>query len=238
VRIVSGTGAGQVRVIASNTANTLTTSSAWAVVPDATSAYAIEGNDDALYLLGNNAVAAYKYSIAGNTWATLAPVTARTGVMGSGGTADWIGDVADADWSGAKGIALTTTWAGFHKQNGRYIYSFRGAATSILDVYDIAANTWYSGHAYGNQTETFAGGSCSVDADGCIYLQKENTGRIFRYDVALNSLQPFTTNVYPQSTNVEGDKMLIIPYQDGATKIPFLYTLHHSRTELLRMLIV
>lgn len=41
VRIVSGTGAGQVRVIASNTGNTITTTNNWAVNPDATSVFTI-----------------------------------------------------------------------------------------------------------------------------------------------------------------------------------------------------
>lgn len=51
-------------------------------------------------------------------------------------------------------------------QNGRYLYSFRGGASNVLDVYDIAANTWISGIAYGQQMETFTAGSCSVDLDG------------------------------------------------------------------------
>jgi len=42
VRITSGTGVGQVRNIASNTATALTVSTAWTTTPDATSAYVIE----------------------------------------------------------------------------------------------------------------------------------------------------------------------------------------------------
>jgi menaquinone-dependent protoporphyrinogen IX oxidase len=41
VRITAGTGAGQVRVVASNTATVLTTTVAWSVNPDATSVYSI-----------------------------------------------------------------------------------------------------------------------------------------------------------------------------------------------------
>jgi RHS repeat-associated protein len=44
VEIISGTGAGQLRVIASNTATALTVSAAWAVTPDATSVYAVQGD--------------------------------------------------------------------------------------------------------------------------------------------------------------------------------------------------
>ncbi|MFN7596133.1 MAG: hypothetical protein ACK5PT_05170, partial [Cereibacter sp.] len=45
VRITAGTGAGQIRTISANTADTLTVSAAWTITPDATSQYAIEGND-------------------------------------------------------------------------------------------------------------------------------------------------------------------------------------------------
>lgn len=44
VTIVSGTGAGQVGVIASNTGTQLTIGTAWAVAPDATSVYRISDN--------------------------------------------------------------------------------------------------------------------------------------------------------------------------------------------------
>ena len=68
VRIKSGTGIGQIRTISSNTTpGVLTVSVAWTVTPDATSVYVIEGNDDYFYLLGNAAVAMYRYSISGNS---------------------------------------------------------------------------------------------------------------------------------------------------------------------------
>lgn len=236
VRIVSGTGAGQVRTIASNTAgpsSVLTVSANWTTNPDATSVYAIQGNSDYLYLLGNNAVTLYRYSISGNTWTTLAPAAARSGALGAGGTVDWIDGVPGWNESTINDNHYTTV---LKRQNGRYLYSFRGAGSSNLDVYDIAANTWVSGVAYGNQTETFNTGSCSCDAGGAIYLQKEGTGRIFRFDVEENVLEPYATNVYPQSTTVAGDKMFLQTYKDGGTSIRFLYTQQHSRTELLRMM--
>jgi hypothetical protein len=55
VRILSGTGAGQVRAIASNTATALTVIGAWATNPDSTSVYAIQGDPGKAYLfLGGN----------------------------------------------------------------------------------------------------------------------------------------------------------------------------------------
>jgi hypothetical protein len=58
VRILRGTGVGQVRVIASNTATALTVQNAWSVTPDTTSVFAIQGDAERLYMVsgGNAAV--------------------------------------------------------------------------------------------------------------------------------------------------------------------------------------
>jgi hypothetical protein len=56
VRILSGTGAGQVRPIASNTATVLTIVGAWTTNPDSTSKYSIQGDPDKIYMaFGANA---------------------------------------------------------------------------------------------------------------------------------------------------------------------------------------
>lgn len=239
VRITGGTGKGQIRSISSNTAgasSVLTVSSAWTVNPDATSTYVIEGNDDYFYLLGNAAVAMYRYSIINNTWTVLAPTAARAAVTGSGMTADWIDGVKSTNWTdGSYGLHYTTL---LYRQNGRYIYSFRGAAGNILDVYDIAANTWISGVAYGQQMEVFGGGSCSVDLNGVIYLQKDATGRLYRFDVSANVIEPFVLAPVPQGAAVAGDKMFMTTYTDGASEINFLYTLGNTRSELTRWLVI
>lgn len=237
IRITGGTGKGQIRVIASNTGTVLTVSAAWTVNPDATSVYSIEGNDDVFYLVGNNAVTLYKYTVSSNTWATVTPGAARAGASGAGGMADWVDNVAD--WDNETAVAHYTTV--LYKQNGRYIYCFRGAAASTLDVYDIAANTWISGVVYGNQQETFTAGSHSIDLDGYLFIAKESTGRLFKFEVDKNRLLPVATNttqVALGGTAVEGDKMFILPYVDGGTTILFGYMLRHSGTELIRMLVI
>lgn len=235
VRITGGTGIGQIRTIASNTATALTVSVAWTVTPDATSVYAVEGNDDFFYLLGNAATTLYKFVVSTNTWSTISPGSARGGVAGAGVTANWVDAVQDTDWDGATGNLLTT---GVYKQNGRYIYSFRGGAANSLDMYDIAANTWVSAVDYGGRGETFTTGSSSTTFDGNIYIAKEATGRLFRFDVAKNTLDGLTTNLHPQSTATDGGKLLVIPYVDGSTKLPYLYVLQHTRVEMLRMMLV
>lgn len=235
VRITGGTGIGQIRTIASNTATALTVSVAWTVTPDATSVYAIEGNDDFFYLLGNAATTLYKFVVSTNTWSTISPGSARGGAAGAGVTADWVNAVQDTDWADATGNLLTT---GVYKQNGRYIYSFRGGAANSLDMYDIAANTWVSAVDYGGRGETFTTGSSSTTFDGNIYIAKEATGRLFKFDVAQHTLGGLTTNLHPQSTATDGGKLLVIPYVDGSTKLPYLYVLQHTRVEMLRMMLV
>jgi hypothetical protein len=235
VRIKSGTGAGQIRTIASNTGTVLTVSAAWTTNPDATSVYAIEGNGDFMYLLGNNAVTLYRYTVSTNTWATLSPTAARAGAMAAGASANWIDNVTGWD----NETLVNNNVAGtLYRQNGRYIYSFRGGAVSTLDVYDIAANTWVSNLTYGNQQETFTTGSHSCDIDGFIYLQKEITGRFFRFDVGTNNITSLSTNVTPQGSVLVGNRMFVLPYTDGGTEIIFLYSVIHTSTILNRCLLL
>jgi hypothetical protein len=238
IRIISGTGQGQIRSISSNTAGAspvVTVSTAWTVVPDSSSVYRIEGNDDYFYLLGNNAVTMYRFVISTNTWSTLAPTAARAGAHAAGGTVDWIDNVKSAEWN--DGLYTDHYNTTIKHQNGRYLYCFRGGATSTLDVYDIAANTWISGVVYGQQMETFTTGSCSVDLDGFVFIQKEATGRILRFDIAKNILEPFTLNPIPQGTAVTGDKMFLTTFTEGGT-VNFLYTLGNTRSELTRWVII
>ena len=237
VRITGGTGKGQIRVVASNNGTVLTVSTAWTVNPDATSTYAIEGNDDQFFLLGNNAVTMYKFLVSTNTWSTLSPTAARAGASAAGGTADWVDGVTG--WNNETAVAhyLTTLF----RQNGRYIFCFRGGASNTLDVYDIAANTWISGVAYGGQMETFTTGTSSVDMDGEIFLNKEATGRIFRFDIAYNRLLPLATNSNQTAlggTAVTGNKMFILGYNDGGTELKFLYVIRNSSVDMVRMLLI
>lgn len=226
VEITGGTGAGQVRTIASNTNTALTVSSAWTINPDNTSVYAIEGNEDYLYLLGNYAVTMYRYSISGNSWSTLSPGTARGAAFATGGGANWVSNVSDSRWTAESAII-----------NGRRIYSFRGGASGALDYYDIPENKWYA-VTYTPLADTFTTGSCYDYDDNYIILQKESTGRLFRYIIAEQRLIPFGTCTYPDSTATVGDKLWTKSMTDGETKIKWVYKLKNSGTELLRCMMI
>lgn len=229
VRITAGTGIGQVRSITTNTATTLTVPT-WTVTPDSTSVYSIEGNDDYLYLLGNNAVTMYRYSISGNSWTTLSPTTARDAAPGTGMGANWCGVSGNTVWADETNIL-----------DGRYIFSFRGGATSTLHRYDIAGGTAGAGAwatiTYNNAAETFTTGS-SYDMEGNkIYIRKDNSHRYFYYNVDGNDIYPFSTLLYQDSTAVLGDKIFTVKYTDGSTNINWLYSLRNTGTELHRVMI-
>ena len=225
VRITAGTGAGQIRTITANTADTLTVAT-WTTTPDATSQYAIEGNDNFLYLLGNNAITLYRYDIAANTWSTLTPAAARAAAPQAGMSAHWVHSAPETDWNSESAII-----------NGRYIYSFQGGATANLHRYDIAGNTWAT-ITYSPNTETFTTGTKYAIHNGTLYIQKEATGRWFAYDFARSEMFPWTTMLYPQATAIVGDTAFDVIYEDGATDIYYVYMLHNSSNILLRMMVI
>lgn len=231
VIINSGTGAGQTRTIASNTANTLTVSTAWTTVPDATSVFVVSPNDDYLYLIGNGAVTLYRYSISGNTWVTLTPTTARATVASAGSNLHWVFGCSDPAW------VNESTY-----QQGRYLYSTRPSA---LDRYDIALNTWTSGIALGGSgTEQLAanGVSCSYDWGDYLIIKPSSAvsapARFLRIDIKANRLEPLAVNTFPAPTaDTLGDRTFILQYGDSTGVIKFLYYLQPGGSVMQRMAI-
>jgi hypothetical protein len=226
VRIVSGTGAGQIRTITANTGTQLTVAT-WTINPDATSVYTIEGNDDFIYYMGSNAVTLYRYSISGGTWTTLSPGVARAAAPSTGMSAHWVWDAEDPAWTNESAIL-----------NGRYIYSFRGGGSTVLDRYDIAANTWTNAIPYAPATETFTTGTSYCYHGSYLYIQKEATGRWFRYNFVTSEMDPWNTMMYTQGAAVLGDKAWDVLYTDGATEIVYIYCLLNTSTVLLRQMVI
>ena len=73
---------------------------------------------------------------------------------------------------------------------------------------------------------------------GSIYIQKDATGRIYRFDVAKNVLKPFVQNPVPNGAAVVGDKIFMTTYVEGATRVNYLYALGSTRSELTRWLVI
>lgn len=226
IRIVSGTGAGQIRTIASNTGTVITVGSAWTTQPDVTSVYSIEGNDDFLYYMGNNAVTMYRYSISANTWSTLSPTAARAGAPVSGMSAHWIYGVTNTEWTSENAII-----------NGRRIYSFRGNG-AILDYYDIALNTWVSGVLYSPGVEPFSAGTKYTYLGDKLYIQINNNNRWFVYNIAEQNMMGWTTMPVVQGAGIVGDTAFDATYYDGATEIHYVYMLLNTSSFMFRQMII
>lgn len=227
IRIVSGTGAGQIRTIASNTATVITTSAAWTTAPDATSVYSIESNDDFIYYLGNAAVGIIRYSISANTWTTLSPTAARAAAHGAGMSAHWIYGETSTIWTNENAII-----------NGQRIYSFRGNVGAVLDYYDIAANTWVSGVIYAPAAETLTTGSKYTYINDKLYIQKDATNRWFEYDFVDQGMNGWTTMPVVQGAAIVGDTCFDVTYYDGATEIHYVYMLMNTSTLMYRQMVI
>lgn len=227
VRVVSGTGAGQIRTVASNTATIITVTANWTTPLDIDSVVNIEGNDDFLYYMGNNAVTLYRYSIGTNTWSTLTPTAARAAAPGVNLSGHWVWDCDDSAWTNANAII-----------NGRRIYSFRGGASNALDYYDIAANTWVSNVLYGPQNETFTTGTRYAYNGNYLFIQKDATHRFYRYNFVTQELMPWSQLQYPSGGARVGDCMFDVTYKDGATKILYIYNLVNNSAIMARCMVI
>jgi hypothetical protein len=227
VRITSGTGLGQIRTISANDSTSLTVGSNWTTTPDATSQYSIEANEDFIYYMGNGAVTLYRYSISTNTWSTLTPVSARAAAPGAGMSGHWVSGSTDSTWTNESSII-----------NGRRIYSFRGGGSASLDYYDIPSNTWVSGITYAPLTETFTTGTKYVQTGNFLYIQRDGTGRWFRYNFVTSEMDPWNTMTYTQGTTIVGDTAFDVDYIDGATSIKYIYMILNTSSVMLRQMVI
>lgn len=230
VRITAGTGVGQKSRITDNTTDTLTFAAGATI--DATSQFVIEGDENSLYLLGNNAVTMYKYNISANTWATVAPTVARAGAPIAGMSADWIGDTGNTIWADITDI-----------KDGRYIYSLRGG-TSVIDRYDISGGTNGAGAwlavTYQPSLTTFATGDSTEWSGQYLYIAKEGTAaipqRFYKYDLIGNTVYPVTSDWYLGGAALLGNKIWIKNFSTTGV-IKWLYCLQSTSTNLRRIML-
>jgi len=232
VRITGGTGIGQIRRVTDNDGTVLTVASAWTTNPDNTSTYRIEGDENAIYVLGNNAVTMYKYSISGNSWATLAPTVARVGAPIAGMSADFVGQTGDTVWADITDI-----------KDGRYIYSLRGG-TSVLDRFDIAGGTAGAGAwlavTYSPSLQTFASGDSTFWDGENIIIAKEGTAsvpqRFYMYSVVDNTMIPFTSDYYFGGAAFLGNKIWVKKLSSTGL-VRWCYCLQSTALNLRRIMI-
>lgn len=118
---------------------------------------------------------------------------------------------------------------------GKYMLSPRGGASNTFDLYDITTSRWVYGYFYSPQAETLTTGSMyAYDGSDGIYIHKDATGRVSKYDVTTNSITSVGTIPYGHSTAIVGNRMEVIETTDG---LNYLYMMRHTGAEMWRTLI-
>ena len=139
VRILAGTGAGQLRPIASNTATALTIVGTWATTPDNTSVFAIQGDPNKLYIQlgGVNALAIHNID-------SQVPTFGRQQDFGiarnAAATVEGHNPVAIASFANATSTATATT-AHPHQFKVGQLVTVRGATDANFNVTNVAIAT-------------------------------------------------------------------------------------------------
>jgi hypothetical protein len=108
----------------------------------------------------------------------------------------------------------------------------------VLDRYDIALNTWLSGITVSPAAETFTTGSKSAYVGNYLYMQKDATGRWFRYSFPTQELDGWSTMTYTQGAAVLGDTAFDVTYHDGATEVVYIQMFLNTSTVNLRQMVV
>lgn len=172
--------------------------------------YNAAGNDDYIYLIGNNSTTWYRYSFSGNSWSTMSPALPA-----------------------AAGAGCALVWAfGF---NADRLYYLRGTASASLYYFTISTPAWSADTAYQPKTETFTAGTCvAYDGANRIFITKDATHRIYYYQLNEDKMYPGGYWPYLSGTAIVGDGLVYVKSEDGAE---YIYYRRHTGTELWRMLI-
>ena len=172
-----------------------------------------------MYLFGNNATVAYRFTFATAVWATTSAnsgnpaIPAVTGTVGAGCAVKWLPAYAP-----------------------NLLYIIRGAGTANIYTYDLVNNV-FATLTYYPATETFTTGTNVATRDvggkqASLIIQKDASMRMFEFVPYRNTMVPkLTQQQYATGAAVVGDKMCIIGSPDG---VDYLFNLLHSSTAFLR----
>lgn len=235
------TAVGQRRVISTHTSGAspvFTTSTAWTVTPSATAKFVVENaNEILLWVGGQTATYTYNHQAIGSatadTWSNTR-YGARGGALGAGGMA-------------VHGFGLPVINAedpDFVYRHSR-IFTFRGGATTTLDILDIAgatAGVWANASPYGSIGTTFTTGSCiaydSVGNKGeTAIINLNGTQNFLRFNLFNKDMNEWAQIRYPQGTAVVGARLETLHITDGSDKVGMLHALRSSGAEFFDCLI-
>jgi hypothetical protein len=217
----------------------------WPVAtPTATCKFVIENPNVILLftVVGGTAVYTYNPTPAtiNNGTATITAGAFSTTYFGARGTVVAAGTFSLPSWSHQP----TTNADGTRNTRHSYVYSFRGGATTALDVLDIAggaAGTWTNGMAYMSQGTSFTTGTCGKISPhdqlgrwGYIILGA--TGLVFRFDIKHQSIYPWATLPLQSGTAAAGERIEVLPYMTSAEadKMGLVFAQSHLGTALWR----
>lgn len=221
VLIVSGTGSGQRRRIASNTATVLTCTAAvtgnartgvFSPTPDATSVYRIVPSSDFLYYFPGTAVSTfYRLDLVQTTGAAWSSALATPpAAWGTGG---------NMFFAPESPYALTI---------------LRGAATSTVYNYNIGLNTFSTPTLFVGPVETFTTGASSayLKQHRKVFINKEATQRCYILDLMTGILEPAGFMPYAASVAVDGKRAAYVKTSDG---VMWVYLMRASGQEFFRV---
>ena len=124
---------------------------------------------------------------------------------------------------------------------GRYMLSWRGCATSIVERYDLCQMIWDFMTVANAVSEVHTIGSMfTYDGKDRIYFTKggESTGRVMCYDIPTNAVQQCGVVPYGMSTGVQGNRIFTMSTNDlYAANMEYLYIMRHSGNEFWRTLV-
>lgn len=168
------------------------------------------GDNNAIYLTGNNALVWYKYDKTENTWAVIAPAIPA-----------------------AAGAACKLIWE-YGKNPDKILY-IRGTATSAMYEYTISTTTWGDALAFQPNTETYSlGSSWAYDGGERVFLTKESTRRLYSLNLTALRMRPFGTIPYSGGTAREGDKMCFVT--DGNSE--WIYLPNNASSQYYRFEVI
>lgn len=220
VVIVSGTGAGQRKRVASNDATTLTLAAAvagatrtgpFSPAPDATSVYKLVPSSDFLYYMrGNNGTGFDRIDVTATTlaWASMAALPAA-----SGGGGNLLHPHAGAPFR---------------------ILAIRGNGQNSIFLYDPGPNTWATLNTAAFASETFSTGasSCIMHGKRKIFFQKEGNARCYTYDIATGAVDSAGFMPYANPSSYEGKRARFVSTDSG---VDWVYLLRAGGQEFFRV---
>jgi len=118
------------------------------------------------------------------------------------------------------------------ESKGRYIYSFRGGTIPGIDRYDISSMQWFPLQPIPSVGQFTTGSQYTYDGVNTIYMEKDSTQRMFRYNIGDNSIEPTGTAPFPGATAVAMNRFEII----NVNGLIYLYFNRHSSQEFFRCL--